>query len=64
MLLSINAGEVVISLIGASARIVFGKLPPRLAYPVVRGPLRSARFVLGTLADEGGGASVYFNMIE
>ncbi len=46
------------------ARYLFGKLMPRLAYPVVRGPLRGARFVLGTLAGEGGGASVYFNMIE
>jgi FkbM family methyltransferase len=53
-----------IRLIRLSARIVFGKLLPRLAYPVVRGPLRGAKFVLGTLTGEGGGASVYFNMIE
>lgn len=48
----------------SSARFLFGKILPRLAYPVIRGPLRGARFVLGTLAGEGGGASVYFGMIE
>ena len=53
-----------ISLFRSSTRIVFGKLLPRLAYPVVRGPLRGARFVLGALAGEGGGASAYFDMIE
>jgi FkbM family methyltransferase len=40
------------------------RLVPRMPYPVVHGPLRGARFVLGTLAGEGGGASVYLNMIE
>lgn len=53
-----------ISSIRSSARIVFRKLLPRLAYPVVHMPLRGARFVLGALAGEGGGASVYFNVIE
>jgi FkbM family methyltransferase len=48
----------------SGARVMFGKLFPRIAYPVVRGPLRGARFVLGTLAGGGGGATVYFNMIE
>jgi hypothetical protein len=46
------------------ARFVFGRLLPRLAYPVIIGPLRGARFVLGTLGGEGGGASVYFNAVE
>jgi FkbM family methyltransferase len=45
-------------------RIVLGRLLPRLAYPVMRGPLQGARFKLGTLGGEAGGASVYFNMIE
>ena len=40
------------------------RLFPRIAYPVLRGPLRGARFVLGSLAGEGGGASVYWNMVE
>ncbi len=51
-------------LIRASIRLVFGRLLPRLAYPVLRGPLRGARFILGTSAGEGGGATVYFNMSE
>jgi len=46
------------------ARLVFGKLLPRLAYPVIFGPLRGARFVLGTLSGECGGVSVYFNAVE
>ena len=52
------------NLIKFVGRIVFGKLLPRLVYPVIRGPLRGARFRLGTSAGEGGGASIYFNMIE
>ncbi|MFH1226418.1 MAG: FkbM family methyltransferase [Planctomycetota bacterium] len=46
------------------SRFIFGKLLPRWAYPVLRGPLRGARFILGSLAGEGGGASVYFGLIE
>ena len=46
------------------ARTVFGKLLPRVAYPVIRGPLSGARFILGALEGEGGGATVYFNMME
>lgn len=53
-----------ISLIRSSARVVFGRLLPRLAYPVTRGPLRGARFMLGTLAGKAGGSSVYFNLSE
>jgi len=37
---------------------------PKIAYPVISGPLRGAKFVLGALAGEGGGASVYFNAVE
>lgn len=46
------------------ARTVFGRLLPRAAYPVVSGPLRGARFILGSLAGEGGGATVYFGAVE
>ncbi len=47
-----------------SIRFVVGKLLPRWPYPVVRGPLRGARFILGSLAGEGGGSSVYLNLVE
>ena len=40
------------------------RLLPRVAYPVIRGPLKGTKFILGALAGEGGGASVYLNMIE
>jgi len=46
------------------ARLFVRVFLPRIAYPVLRGPLRGARFILGTLAGEGGGATVYLNMIE
>ncbi|MBA2378650.1 MAG: FkbM family methyltransferase [Blastocatellia bacterium] len=45
-------------------RFVFGRMMPRAAYPVVRGPLKGARFVLGAFAGAGGGATVYFNQLE
>ena len=45
------------------ARFVTGKLP-RVGYPVLFGPLRGARFILGSLAGVGGGATVYFNQVE
>jgi hypothetical protein len=47
-----------------AVRVVAGRLLPRIAYPVLRGPLKGARFVLGSLAGEGGGASVYLNQVE
>lgn len=47
-----------------SGRFIFGRILPRLAYPVVSGPLRSSRFILGSFAGDGGGASVYFNKTE
>lgn len=46
------------------ARFVFGKVLPRRAYSVRSGPLKGARFVLGALSGQGGGASVYFNKME
>jgi len=38
-------------------------LPP-LPYPVIRGPLRGTRFILGAAAGEGRGASVYVDLVE
>lgn len=52
------------NLIDLGARLVFGRMLPRIAYPVLWGPLQGARFILGSLAGEGGGARVYFNKIE
>lgn len=46
------------------ARFVFGKLLPRTSYPVLKGPLKGLRFILGSIEGEGGGATVYFNLIE
>ncbi len=40
------------------------RLLPKLAYPVLCGPLRGSRFILGSLSGEAGGASVYINRIE
>lgn len=45
-------------------RFVFGKMMPIAAYPVMKGPLKGTKFILGALAGEGGGASVYFNRLE
>jgi FkbM family methyltransferase len=52
------------NIIRSAGRFVFGKVLPRWAYPVVVGPLRGARFVLGALSGAGGGATVYFNALE
>ncbi len=52
------------NLIRRSGRFLFGRILPRLAYPVVSGPLKSSRFILGSMAGDGGGASVYFNKME
>lgn len=52
------------SFLRKSGRFLFGKVLPRRAYRVVSGPLRGAKFILGAMAGEGGGASVYFNMME
>jgi FkbM family methyltransferase len=45
-------------------RLVFSRFAPKIPYPVLVGPLRRARFILGALAGEGGGASVYLNGVE
>jgi FkbM family methyltransferase len=37
---------------------------PRIAYPVLLGPLQGAKFILGALSGKGGGSSIYFNMLE
>lgn len=43
---------------------IYGKILPRRAYRVMRGHLRGAKFILGALEGEGGGGSVYFNLVE
>ena len=45
-------------------RGLFGKVLPRWSYPVLKGPLKGCKFILGTFAGDGGGGKVYFNMIE
>jgi FkbM family methyltransferase len=45
-------------------RWLSGRVLPPLAYPVIRGPLRGKRFILGAPAGEGGGARVYVNAVE
>ncbi len=40
------------------------KALPRRDYPVLFGPLKGARFVLGSFAGEGGGASVFLGRSE
>ncbi len=47
----------------AGARQLTAMLP-RLAYPVLRGPLRGTRVILGAAAGPGGGASIYLNRVE
>jgi FkbM family methyltransferase len=45
-------------------RWLCARVLPRVSYPVLRGPLRGTRFILGAAAGEGCGASVYVNMVE
>ena len=52
------------TLLRRSGRLLFGRIMPKFAYPFVFGPLRSSRFILGSLAGDSGGASVYFNKTE
>jgi FkbM family methyltransferase len=48
-----------------TGRVLFGRLLPRgLPLPIVLGPLRGLRLILGGQAGEGGGGSAYFGMIE
>ncbi len=44
--------------------MVSGRLMPKMAYPVLRGPLKGTRFVLGAPPGEGGGATIFFNGYE
>lgn len=44
--------------------LITGRLLPKVAYPVVRGPLRGARLVLGAAGGKGGGASLFLGMFE
>lgn len=37
---------------------------PRTSYRVLTGPLKGAKFILGAMSGEGGGASVYYNRME
>lgn len=53
-----------VPMLRSTARFIAGHLLPRVPYPVLTGPLKGCRFVLGSLAGEGGGASVYFNAVE
>src|ERR1017187_7151866 len=48
----------------SATRFVSGRLLPRIAYPVMRGPLAGMKFILGAPAGEGGGASVFFGTVE
>ena len=45
-------------------RWIAGRFLPRIAYPVLTGPLRGAWLVLSSMSGEGGGASVYVNQME
>jgi FkbM family methyltransferase len=47
-----------------TGRFVAGRLMPRRPYPVLTGPLKGTRIILGSLSGDGGGASVYFNRVE
>ncbi|MEO5890126.1 MAG: FkbM family methyltransferase [Ferruginibacter sp.] len=48
----------------SAASFFSGKLLPKISYPVIRGPLKGIKFILGAHGGSGGGATVYFNMIE
>ena len=45
-------------------RFLFGRVLPRTAYPVVRGPLRGCRYLLGATAGDAGGVSVHLGLQE
>lgn len=50
--------------VSTTVAFVFGRLLPRVAYPVLRGPLRGCRYILGATAGPAGGASVHFGVQE
>jgi FkbM family methyltransferase len=51
-------------ILDALAVLVFGRLLPRLPYPVVAGPLRGKRFILGAAAGPAGGVSILAGRCE
>ncbi|MDB4891921.1 MAG: methyltransferase FkbM family protein [Gemmatimonadetes bacterium] len=53
-----------ISRLGRSIGRNLARLLPRLPYPVLRGQMKGARFVHGSLAGTGGGASVFLGLVE
>lgn len=44
--------------------IFAAKILPEVPYPVLKGPLKGLKIVLGSLAGRGKGASVYLNQVE
>jgi FkbM family methyltransferase len=53
-----------VALVERAVRWLCGRVLPRIPYPVLRGPLKGQRFILGAAAGGGGGASVYINRVE
>lgn len=51
-------------ILDAGARLIFGKVLPKLPYPVVRGPLRGNWYILGATAGAAGGVSVHLGLQE
>lgn len=45
-------------------RFIATKLLPRIAYPILKGPLKGMKIIHGALGGPSGGASVYLNQIE
>jgi FkbM family methyltransferase len=52
------------SLLNNGARLFFGKVLPKVPYPVIRGPLRGSWYILGATAGESGGVSVHVGLQE
>jgi FkbM family methyltransferase len=53
-----------VRLLDSLAILVFGRLLPKRAYPVVAGPLRGKRFILGAAAGPAGGVSILAGRCE
>jgi hypothetical protein len=45
-------------------RIISAHLIPKIAYPVIRGPLFGLKFIHGAASGEGGGATIFFGLVE
>jgi len=53
------------SFLRSIGRFLTGKvLPKGIAYPIILGPLKGFRFILGAAAGEGCGATVFINQLE